>query len=312
MRRPVAALVAGLATAAAARAVPLELLDGRPFESASLRGCECLALTYRVPGGPAVEGFLLRPHELADPAPLLVFNRGGMGPSEALRPPLLGWLCGLARRGGYVAVAAQYRGAAGGGGVDELGGRDLDDVLALARWGRGQPGVQDAPPYMLGVSRGGGMTYMAIARGLRLAAAAVVGAPTDLGSLHEGFGPVRRRRMERVLGGTPAEAPEAYRLRSAEAWPERLRVPLLVLHGGRDPIIPAPQVAALVDALRTHQLPHRFELFPGGDHLLVSRARQRDEAILGWFAEHPPRPEPAWLRSRLSPPAAAPGDAPPR
>jgi dipeptidyl aminopeptidase/acylaminoacyl peptidase len=299
-----AVLLALLATCGAA--APLEVLARRPLRTRSLRGCDCQELTYRIPGSPPVKGFWLRPRDQVGPRPLLVFHRGGMGPSEALRPPQLGWLCGLVRRGGYVALAPQYRGAAGGQGTDELGGRDLDDSLALARWGRSQEGVQDLPPYMLGVSRGGGMTYMAIARGLRLAAAAVVGAPTALESLHRGFGPMRRRRMERVLGGTPEEVPGAYRLRSAAAWPERLRVPLLVLHGGRDPIIPAAQVAGLVDELAARRLPHRFALFPRGDHLLISRARQRDEAILDWFATHPPRPEPAWLTQEEAGPGGAP------
>lgn len=293
-------LTGGLgATDAVAREAPLEVLARRPLATRSLRDCDCQELTYRIPGGPAVKGFLLRPRALLRPGPLLVFHRGGMGPSEALRPPQLGWLCGLARRGGFVAVAPQYRGAGGGAGADELGGRDLDDSLALARWGRRQPGVRDAPPYMLGISRGGGMTYMAIARGLRLTAAAVVGAPTAIASLYRGFGPMRRRRLERVLGGGPEQAPGAYRLRSAEAWPERLRVPLLLLHGGRDPIIPAGQVAGLVESLQARNLPHRFQLFPGGGHLLIARARQRDEAILDWFATHPSTPEPAWLRDRI-------------
>ena len=56
-------------------------------------------------------------------------------------------------------------------------------------------------------------------------------------------------------GGTKGEKPEVYRARSAELFPERLKMPVGLTTGGRDQIVPPDSTLRLVDLLKQRQSP---------------------------------------------------------
>jgi dipeptidyl aminopeptidase/acylaminoacyl peptidase len=76
-------------------------------------------------------------------------------------------------------VASQYRGNAGGEGKEEFGGRDVDDVLNLIKLLISLPQADAKRIGMYGWSRGGMMTYQALARSDQVAAAIVGAGVTD-------------------------------------------------------------------------------------------------------------------------------------
>ncbi len=84
--------------------------------------------------------------------------------------------CGstLLRRG--VAVSSRWSFSAPWG----WGGVEVDDVLNLVPALKSLDFVDPERLYMLGLSRGGTMTYLAIKRGIPVKAAAVIGAVTDV------------------------------------------------------------------------------------------------------------------------------------
>ena len=85
--------------------------------------------------------------------------------------------------------------------------------------------------------------------------------------------------------------------RSALRWPEALRAPLLVLHGGQDRQISPLQSLRL--ATRLEELGREYELhvYAGEGHTLAGRAAARDEEVIVWFRRHmspaPGTPAPA-------------------
>jgi len=70
-------------------------------------------------------------------------------------------------------------------GRDEMGGADVDDLMATWDVLRAIESVDTSNIFMYGESRGGMMTYQAIRNGYPLRAAAVYGAFTDLRGLLE-------------------------------------------------------------------------------------------------------------------------------
>jgi pimeloyl-ACP methyl ester carboxylesterase len=72
--------------------------------------------------------------------------------------------------------------------------------------------------------------------------------------------------MAASFGGTKAEAPDEYRRRSAEFWPERFTMPVAAATGGKDRVVPPDSVRRLLDAVKTKNpnvlLIHR----PDGGH----------------------------------------------
>ncbi len=244
----------------------------------------CTRVTY-LSGGLRVTGFVYRPAEAGAGRPALVFNRGGnlefgrIGLSELL------FMRRFAREG-FVVAASQYRGNDGGEGREEFGGADVDDVLALFPLLRAQPGVDSERLYVVGHSRGGMMTYLALARGAPVKAAVAWAGPADL----EGWARFRPEVEANVLAplipGFREGRAEALRERSAIHWPERLRAPLMIVHGTADRAVPAEQSVALAERLKALGAEVELVLYPDDDHAL---SRSLDAAVarmLGWFRAH--------------------------
>src|SRR4029453_242522 len=76
---------------------------------------------------------------------------------------------------GFVVLASQYRGNDGGEGLEEVGGADGGDVVALVSLASSLSYSDPKNIFFYGLSRGGMMTFLALARGAAVNAAAVVG-----------------------------------------------------------------------------------------------------------------------------------------
>jgi pimeloyl-ACP methyl ester carboxylesterase len=66
-------------------------------------------------------------------------------------------------------------------------------------------------------------------------------------------------------GGTPEEKPDLYRKHSALANADKLTMPLFLIHGGADEIIPVEQARALADKMKNSPNFSYTEI-PGGNH----------------------------------------------
>ena len=103
-------------------------------------------------------------------------------------------------------LASQYRGNDGGEGRDEFGGEDIHDVLNLIKMAKSLPFIDSSKIVMIGFSRGGMMTYLAIKHGAQIKAAAVAGGITDLGQMYND----RDQDMKNVIKEHPEVAKELY------------------------------------------------------------------------------------------------------
>jgi dipeptidyl aminopeptidase/acylaminoacyl peptidase len=231
-----------------------------------------------------VVAFVVRPRGTA-PRPAIVYCRGSYIQQD-MAPSFLPLLHRLARAG-YFVVAPQYRGSEGGEGRDEMGGADVEDVLAAIRLVAAQREVDRRAVYLYGESRGGMMTFQAIREGAEVRAAATVGAFTDLDTLF--------RDDERSAALAPQIWPDyatrstqiALR-RSAARWADRIRVPVLILHGGGDERVRPRQSERLAAALSRAGTKHELRVVPGGSHTLGERSAYRDSLVIRWFRAHGP------------------------
>jgi dipeptidyl aminopeptidase/acylaminoacyl peptidase len=188
-------------------------------------------------------------------------------------------------RAGYFVVAPQYRGSEGGQGRDEMGGADVEDVLAAVRLAAAHPEVDPKAIYLYGESRGGMMTYQAIRDGAAVRAAATVGAFTDLDTLFRDD--ARSAALApQIWPDYPERKDEIARRRSAARWADRLRVPLLLLHGQEDSGVRPRQSERLAQALDRARTPHRLIVLPGGSHTLGEQSAKRDSLVVSWFRAH--------------------------
>jgi len=231
-----------------------------------------------------VVALVFRPRA-AGPHPAIVYCRGSYVQQD-LAPSFMPLLHRLARAG-YFVVAPQYRGSEGGAGRDEMGGADVEDVLEVIRLVAARPEVDRRRVYLYGESRGGMMTYQAIRDGAAVRAAATMGAFTDLDTLFRDD-PRSAAMASKIWPDYEARAAEIALRRSAARWADRIRVPLLMLHGGSDEGVRPRQSERLGAELNRVKTPHELRIVPGGSHTLGERSAYRDSLVVSWFRAHTP------------------------
>ena len=240
------------------------------------------AIAY-ISDGLRVNGYLAMPRRQGV-FPSVIYNRGGNSTLNVWTDEAAIAALGKVASWGYVVVASQYRGAGGSEGRDEYGGADVDDVLNLIPVLESLPNVDKSRIGMYGASRGGMMTYLALARTDRIRAAVVLSGMSDLFE-NRNARPEMAGVFERYMPDYPANAAEALRRRSAIRWVDALpsTVPLLLIHGTADWRVSPSEAFDLARALAATEHPVRFLLYEGGSHGVPEFAAERDAAVRGWL-----------------------------
>jgi dipeptidyl aminopeptidase/acylaminoacyl peptidase len=141
--------------------------------------------------------------------------------------------------------------------------------------------------FMYGVSRGGMMTYQAIKKAFPIRAAAVVGAFTDLQEVigsHPQQYPLTM--LNQLWPNYEARKTDISEMRSAIFWPERLDVPLLIMHGGNDSSVNPEQSLLLAQKLQKLRKVYELIIYAGDNHNLTKNIEDRDGRTINWFKKY--------------------------
>ena len=239
--------------------------------------------------GIVVHAYAYRPRLMASKSesngqsklPVIVYCRGGY-----LERDLRAALAPVFRRyaeAGYVVVAPMLRESDGTGGKDEVGGADLADLMNVVPLVRQLPWADASRMYMLGVSRGGMMVYQAVRDGFPAKAVVTIGAFTDFTRLIDAHPDVYVPLVHKIWSDYDERKNEIRERRSAVLWAERLKVPLLILHGGADSGLDPRHSLDLAAKLQASGAAYEIHVIQGGDHTLERLAPARDRALLDWF-----------------------------
>lgn len=246
-------------------------------------------------GGLRIGGFLVRPEGLEGRrAGAVIVNRDGVGDSGLDEDELLVELSRYADRG-YVAAASAYRGNRMSHGVDGFGGDDVRDVLGLVQLLTRLDDVDPRRIFMVGFGRGGLMTLRALEEGAAVRAAAVVSGIADLGELAERDATIEAGRgpwpgLARIHGPWEDEqrARELDR-RSPGARAGEAGVPLLLIHGRLDDVVPVAQAREVAARLERAGTPYEAVIYGYGDHALVEQRADWQARVLDWIDRHASR-----------------------
>ena len=234
--------------------------------------------------GIAVTAYLYRPRKSGGTLPLILYNRGGYL-EPTLPPELLPQFHRLALAG-FVVLAPMYRQSDGAGGVDQVGGDDLHDVLNLRSLLSQLPGVDATEVFLLGESRGGMMVYQVLRDGFPAQAAAVYGAFTDFKQLTDAqpqlYGPL----LAKLFPDYQQQQAEIIRRRSAIAWADKIDAPILIMQGTDDKSVSPMQSLKLAERLQELGRPYELVMVAGENHTLSHDAIRRDELVTTWFRQH--------------------------
>jgi dipeptidyl aminopeptidase/acylaminoacyl peptidase len=157
---------------------------------------------------------------------------------------------------GYMVIAPNYRGSTGYGkefqeaNLFDMGGGDLQDVLAAADFVK-QTGYLDPRKLVLmGASYGGYLTMMGVTRAPDVWAAGVPIVPfvnwfTEIANED----PVLQQSDLATMGDLEKNK-DLYRDRSPIFFVDQIKAPLLLLAGGHDPRCPEEEAKQVLDAVR--------------------------------------------------------------
>jgi len=235
-----------------------------------------------VSDGLKIEGYLVKPAARSGPLPVIVYARGGNRTFGEIGLPQVLDMVGWARQG-YVVLATNYRGSSRSEGSDEFGGADVHDLLALFETARTLPYADARNMYLIGASRGGMMVYRAIAEGAPVRAAAVVGGMADLDASARQRPEIARNYAE-MMPDHAQEAANRYCRRSAVCWPEKLTVPLLLLHGEADWRVDVADARRLAEGVVAAGGSAELVVYPGDDHMLADNGADGWARALALFA----------------------------
>ncbi len=248
--------------------------------------------TYRIsyPAGELRLTGLLHVPKGAGPFPVIIANRGHID-RERYQPGMDSRaFADFMARNGYLVVAPDYRGYAGGDDapnpfytgyyVDTLHLIPLAQQLPMARPGK---------VGMWGHSRGASITLAAATVTDQIAAAvAYAPAPADLAQDYE--------RRKRNSGGNPGSAtwpftpeqdPEAYRRLSPINYLDAVRASVMLHHGTEDTTVDESASVAIAEALRAAGKEVTLYLYEGSGHALQGAAyNSYAERTLQFFRTH--------------------------
>jgi dipeptidyl aminopeptidase/acylaminoacyl peptidase len=240
------------------------------------------AIHYHGLDGLPLTGILYEPlgYQAGTRYPTVIVAHGG--PEAQVTLSASPWSVFLAQQG-YVVLEPNFRGSTGYGerfrnaNVEDSGGGEIDDIQASVNY-LVKTGLTD--PKRVGISGG--------SHGGTVVANAVARYPDTFAVGIEKFGVVDRAlflrytnrnsaiRWETKMGGTPEEKPAVYRKCDVLQEVERIKTPLLILHGEEDPQVPPQESQELAAALKEDGKVFSYVTYPGEGHGFQQPAHRRD------------------------------------
>ncbi len=193
---------------------------------------------------------------------------------------------------GFAVVDVDYGGSTGYGREyrNRLRGNwgivDLEDCVNAARWLAWRGTVDGSRMAIRGGSAGGYTTLCALTFTDVFSAGASYFGVGDLEALARDTHKFESRYLDLMVAPYP-DGVQVYRDRSPIHFVDRIKVPVLVLQGADDKVVPQAQADLLVAALRRNRVPCAYLLFQGEGHGFrqADNIRRSLEAELSFYGQ---------------------------
>ncbi|NGN68294.1 S9 family peptidase [Streptomyces sp. A7024] len=238
-----------------------------------------------------LRGWLVLPEgaSAAAPAPLLVAVHGG--PEGSWNGWTWRWNPWPFAARGYAVLLPDPALSTGYGmhnherGWGQWGGRPYDDVMALTDATEARADIEAGRTALGGGSYGGYMANRVATRTDRFKAIVSHAGLWDLRSFQ---GDTDVPWYFQRIFGDPVARPERYEAHSPYLGADRIRTPMLVIHGAQDYRVPVGQGSALFQDLQRHEVPAKYLYFPDENHWILTpnHARVWYGAFLNFLDHH--------------------------
>jgi dipeptidyl aminopeptidase/acylaminoacyl peptidase len=173
---------------------------------------------------------------------------------------------------GYFVIAPNYRGSTGYGkeftdaNRFDMGGGDLEDVIAAAEWIKKTGYIDPQKLVAMGGSYGGYLTMMAVTKSPDLWAAGVPIVPfVNWFTEVENEDPALRE-YDLATMGDPIKDKQRYVERSPINFVDQIKAPLLILAGGHDPRCPSTEAEQVASAVKKRKGVAELKIYENEGH----------------------------------------------
>jgi dipeptidyl aminopeptidase/acylaminoacyl peptidase len=197
---------------------------------------------------------------------------------------------------GYMVIAPNYRGSTGYGkefqqaNLFDMGGGDLQDVLAAADFIKRTGYLDPKKIVLIGGSYGGYLTMMGVTKEPEAWAAGVPIVPfvnwfTEI----QNEDPVLQQ-SDLATMGDPEKNKALFQDRSPIFFVDQIRAPLLLLAGGNDPRCPKEEAQQVVDAVKKRGGTVEYKVYENEGHGFARVENQIDayQRVSGFLKAHVP------------------------
>jgi dipeptidyl aminopeptidase/acylaminoacyl peptidase len=200
---------------------------------------------------------------------------------------------------GFAVLAPNVRGSTGYGKAyshlddQRLRMDSVADLAHAAHWLKQQPGIDSDRIVVHGGSYGGFMVLAALTTNPELWAAGVdIVGISSLATFLENTSAYRRKSREAEYGSLEHDR-EFLEAIAPIKHVDRIRVPLMVIHGANDPRVPLSEAQQLVAALRQREIPVEFLVFDDEGHGVVKLKNKAVAypTIIAFLAKYLPKRE---------------------
>ena len=227
--------------------------------------------------GLTISGVLYRPHaRFTGPRPVIINVHGG--PDERERPRGLGRSNYFRNEMGIAVIYPNIRGSSGFGRSFEqldnglLRENAIKDIGALLDWIAADPSLDEKRVMIVGASYGG---YVALASAIeygdRIRCLQAAFAISDFPSYLESTDMSRQTNRNAEYGDPTDPKTRQFLMRiSPLTNAAKLRVPLYLVHGGKDTRIPPAQAEKMADAVKRNGTPVWYVVYRDAGHLALT------------------------------------------
>lgn len=240
-------------------------------------------LTYSSFDKTRVKGFLLLPNQNQKKYPVIIFNRGGNGSYAMVNDQyIVTFLSKIASRG-FIVIGSQLRGSDGSEGIDEFGGKDIDDVLSLFNIINSIEMADTTKIAQLGWSRGGITNFQLLKRTKKIRTTITIAGPSDIlkTKRKEMFEVYKNRIRNYSLDSIyfSNKISPIFQIDSVLNKKESF----LFIHGDQDEKVAVSDSKELYDKTLKNGFKSEFILFENSEHSLFNQFEKLISDIVFWL-----------------------------
>ena len=235
--------------------------DDKPDASFTIEKVE-----YTTPEGLKTAALVYRPKEAAKKMPIIVLGHGGFRRIPVVYRNLAEELANV----GYLVYVPELRGRGKSDGRPEYARGEVLDLLAGLEEAKQLENVDPNRVGLVGGGHGGAVVLIALARAEGVVCASVISAPTDLPRLVREV-PIFARELRLLKTTLDVSDTDELRRRSPLYYVAGLQVPVQVLHGVRDTMVPYEHARGYASVLKSRGKEVEFLKYGLSGKTLVSK-----------------------------------------